>query len=420
MNVRSFWLAFAAVVAVLIAISLSVSRPAEEVPSPAPRIDSAPAPRIDSPPRQPETTPSTSLDTPTLVERDEQQIDRRIRTFAEEMGRMWTRDPEKFVMIIDQASRSATASPPVTFLLAIAQAETNGKILEVSEAGAVGLAQATPAAYLQEGLSGRLFITTDYLVGARAYLTKKPLSDADTIASMLLKSFDANSVGRAKRLLDEAIRLRREGFDELELLRPYAPPVFYRRIEEADARNLATLRELRRIINRGDRAQLRVFRDRVRREYRTLKSLQVSSWSAYQRELIRKRDHLLRSHFATDPEIVEQTIAYEASEFLGEHLDERFSATRMAAFLVQHLERKTVEARRIARTEDEVEEMTAALYNGGSHNVKRMLAGLIASLPETDRYRKRVPQTRRLLEASLAASEKPAALDLSPGTYSAR
>jgi hypothetical protein len=42
--------------------------------------------------------------------------------------------------------------------------------------------------------------------------------------------------------------------------------------------------------------------------------------------------------------------------------------------------------------------MTAALYNGGSHNVKRMLAGLIVSLPETQRYMKKVPATARRLE----------------------
>ena len=49
--------------------------------------------------------------------------------------------------------------------------------------------------------------------------------------------------------------------------------------------------------------------------------------------------------------------------------------------------------------------MTAALYNGGSHNVKRMLAGLIASLPETEQYRKKVPATRRRLDHSIAGVE---------------
>ena len=47
--------------------------------------------------------------------------------------------------------------------------------------------------------------------------------------------------------------------------------------------------------------------------------------------------------------------------------------------------------------------MTAALYNGGAHNVKRMLAGLIASLPETERYMRNVPATRRRLDSVVAA-----------------
>ena len=47
--------------------------------------------------------------------------------------------------------------------------------------------------------------------------------------------------------------------------------------------------------------------------------------------------------------------------------------------------------------------MTAALYNGGSHNVKRMLAGLIASLPETERYMRKVPATRRRLDSVVAS-----------------
>ena len=46
--------------------------------------------------------------------------------------------------------------------------------------------------------------------------------------------------------------------------------------------------------------------------------------------------------------------------------------------------------------------MTAALYNGGSHNVKRMLAGLIRTLPETEKYMKKVPATRRRLDGVIA------------------
>ena len=46
--------------------------------------------------------------------------------------------------------------------------------------------------------------------------------------------------------------------------------------------------------------------------------------------------------------------------------------------------------------------MTAALYNGGSHNVKRMLAGLIRTLPETEKYMRKVPATRRRLDSVIA------------------
>jgi len=44
----------------------------------------------------------------------------------------------------------------------------------------------------------------------------------------------------------------------------------------------------------------------------------------------------------------------------------------------------------------------AALYNGGSHNVKRMLAGLIRTLPETEKYMRKVPATRRRLDSVIA------------------
>ncbi|MCU1245651.1 MAG: hypothetical protein JWN02_1561, partial [Acidobacteria bacterium] len=66
--------------------------------------------------------------------------------------------------------------------------------------------------------------------------------------------------------------------------------------------------------------------------------------------------------------------------------------------------------RKLASTasDDKIEEMTAALYNGGSHNVKRMLAGLIASLPETQRYMKKVPATRRRLDHSIAIAQSSA------------
>src|SRR5215210_3571933 len=111
---------------------------------------------------------------------------------------------------------------------------------------------------------------------------------------------------------------------------------------------------------------------------------------------------MLEQHFGMDHKTVKRTMAYEASEYLGEHLDDRFSAKSMARFLVCHLDRKGNEARKLAKSEKDVERMTAALYNGGSHNVKRMLAGLIRTLPETEKYMKKVPATRRRLDGVIA------------------
>src|SRR5947209_18333969 len=97
-------------------------------------------------------------------------------------------------------------------LLAIAHAETNGHILDVSEAGAVGLAQATPVAIRQENMfdDGKMFVTADYLVGSRAYIMKKPLGDADTIASLAAAHDTPEARAKALRLLDSAFALRRE------------------------------------------------------------------------------------------------------------------------------------------------------------------------------------------------------------------
>jgi hypothetical protein len=316
---------------------------------------------------------------------------------------MWTRNPDQLVRVIQTASRQASGSPSITLLLAIAHAETNGKILDVSEAGAVGLAQATPIAARQEAFDGKLFVTRDYLIGSRAYIMKKPLGDADTIATLIVERDNEKNRRKAKRLLKSALALRLEGVEELELLAPYATPSYAENIKRAKKHNLAVLRELERLLDSGSRAEVRSFRDRVRREYRDLKRTQAESWRRYQLELAAKRDELLEEHFGRPADEVKKDLPYEAAEFLGEALDERFSAQRMAEFLVRHLERKAEEARKLARKSDDVEEMTAALYNGGSHNVKRMLAGLIASLPETQRYMKKVPATRRRLDASIAA-----------------
>jgi hypothetical protein len=341
-----------------------------------------------------------SAETPTLLESGEEAVEMRVKALAEELGRMWTRDSENLVRVIENASRAAAESTVSdTLLLAIAHAETNGHILDVSEAGAVGLSQATPVAYLQEGFDGPLFVTNDYLVGSRAYIMKKPLGDADTIASLVIERRRSGTLERAKKLLVSAKKLRRVGVEELDLLRPYAPDAFYQKIEAADAHNKAIFRELEKLLARNNHAELRQFRDRVRKEYRAMKAEQVASWSAYQRELIVERDRRLSERYhGVDLKIVKSADAYEAGEWLGKNFDHRFSPSAMARFLVVHLERKATEARTLKARGRNVEELTAALYNGGSHNVRRMLAGLITRLPETERYMRKVPATRRRLD----------------------
>jgi hypothetical protein len=122
------------------------------------------------------------------------------------------------------------------------------------------------------------------------------------------------------------------------------------------------------------------------------------TWARYQHDLIAKRDRMLEQHFHSPAKRVWKEAPYEAGEYLGDALDVRFSARKQASFLVRHLERKAEEAKKLAGDRRDVNEMTAALYNGGSHNVKRMLSGLIVSLPETQRYMKKVPATARRLE----------------------
>jgi hypothetical protein len=359
-----------------------------------------PAPAPVFLPEPPPAEPSSEV--PTLVQVSNEQTELRMKALAHEMADMWTRDPEELVVAIDDAARSTPSAPSVTLLLAIAHAETNGMILDVSEAGAVGLAQATPVAYRQEGFDGKLFVTSDYLIGSRAYIMKKPLGDADTIASMVVAK-DTPAVRRkAKGLLVAAKELRREGIDELDLLAPYASKRYFTKIQSMDEHNKAVLKRLGRLLEKGSRAQLRTFRNETRTEYRALKQTQLTSWVKYQKELIAERDRMLEKHFGMDDKVVKKTMAYEASEHLGEHLDDRFSAKSMSRFLVRHLDRKSAEARKLAKSEKDVERMTAALYNGGSHNVKRMLAGLIRTLPETERYMRKVPATRRRLDGVIA------------------
>ena len=352
------------------------------------------------------TRPEPSHEVPTLVQVSQKEIDQRINVLAREMAEMWTRNPEELVVVIDDAARSMPSAPSVTLFLAIAHAETNGKILDVSEAGAVGLAQATPVAYRQEGMNGKLFVTKDYLIGSRAYIMKKPLGDADTIASMIVDKDTAAVRRKAKRLLASAKELRREGIDELDLLSPFASKKYFADLEKMDEHNKTVLSRLGKLLDHGSKAQIRDFRNATRKEYRALKATQLASWVLYQKALIAKRDRMLEAHFGMDDEKVKRTMAYEASEYLGEHLDDRFSAKSMARFLVRHLDRKSEEARKLVGTSSErkIEEMTAALYNGGSHNVKRMLAGLIRTLPETQKYMQKVPATRRRLDGVIAGA----------------
>jgi hypothetical protein len=357
-----------------------------------------PAPSIDPPPAEP------SQSTPTLLEAGNASIERRTNALARELSTMWTRNPDELVRVIDDASRAAPASPSVTLLLAIAHAETNGKILDVSEAGAVGLAQATPIACRQEQVEGKLYVTSDYTTGARAYIMKKPLGDADRIATMVLDKYgDKKTLRRAKRLLVAAKSLRREGVDELELLDVWAGDSYFQSIKRMDKHNQRVLKELETLLDKGTKKELRAFRNRARSEYRALRDKQHRAWREYEYDLADRRDALLVAHFQQNANVVKKTRPYEAGEFLAEELDVRFSPTKQAAFLVRHLERKSTEAQKLAKSRNEVERMTAALYNGGSHNVKRMLAGLIARLPETENYMRKVPATRRRLDAQISA-----------------
>ena len=395
------WLAVIAIAAAAAVFGAVRLLPEQPLPARPPVRNAQSLIVVPAPPDLEASEPSGA--TPTLGQISRAQIERREHALATELSRMWTRNPDELVAVIDKASLDAPTSPSVTLLLAIAHAETNGKILDVSEAGAVGLAQATPIAIRQENMfdDGRMFVTADYLVGARAYIMKKPLGDADTIASIVVARDNAATRKRARKLLESAQTLRTEGVDELALLDLFASSHYARSISSADDHNLTVLRRLGTLLDHGSRAQLRQFRDKTRREYRALKQTQVVTWARYQHDLIAKRDRMLLQHFGVPAAQVKRTSPYEAGEYLGEALDVRFSAKKMSSFLVRHLERKSDEAKKIAGTRKNVEEMTAALYNGGSHNVKRMLAGLIVSLPETQRYMKNVPATRRRLDRSI-------------------
>ena len=339
-----------------------------------------------------EETAVETAELPSISDRDRAQL-------ASEMSRWITRHPRQLVDTIASLAESQPLPLPPTFLLSIAWAETRGKILAVSPAGAAGLAQATPAAYLLEGFDGKLYITNQYLIGTRAYIMKKPLGDAATIAQRLLKKNTPATRASAKKLLAHAIDLRQEGMDELEALRPVANDYFFARIAEADAHNLATLQELGRIIDRGaSRTATKQFHARVQREYRELMNLQRVSWARYGKQLETRRDVLLRAHFRQDPVKVIQTRPYTAGEYLGRVLDARFSPTQMAAFLSAHLATKQAQALELGAPAEKLDAWTAALYNGGAVNVKRMRAGLIGSLKETQKYMQLVPSRSAKLQ----------------------
>lgn len=317
---------------------------------------------------------------------------------AAEMSKWVTRHPVQLVEVIADLAEKQPLPLPPTYLLSIAWSETRGKILAVSPAGAAGLAQATPAAYLSEGLDGKLFVTDAYLMGTRAFIMKKPLGDALAISRPLVSGNTPAARERARRLVTQAIELRQEGMEELEALRPVANETFFQRIAEGDAHNLATLRELERLIDRGaPSAAVKSYRTRVQRDYTYLRNLQRSGWEKYERALTAQRDKMLQQRFGQKPATVIQTRPYEAGEYLGRVLDARFSPTHMAEFLAAHLETKQRQARELGIEEENLDAWTAALYNGGAVNVKRMRAGLMASLTETQKYMKAVPaQTARL------------------------
>src|SRR5258706_1484885 len=261
---------------------------------------------------------------------------------AEELGRHYTHFPSELVNLMEATAGKTPGSPPITLLLSIAYAETSGDVLDVSEAGAVGLAQATPVAYRQERQDGKLFVTKDYLTGARAYIMKKPLHDADVIATLVLD--DPKSLDEARALLARATELRREGVDDLQLLSPFATEAYFESIREADAHNLEVLETLGRFLENDNRVALKNLRDGARAEYRERLHTQNVTWARYQHDLAYARDRALAKHFKADARAVRRQMPYAAGEYLARNLDARFSPYIMAEFLVHHLARKTTEA----------------------------------------------------------------------------
>jgi hypothetical protein len=323
---------------------------------------------------------------------------------AREMEAWKTRDARELVTLLSMATQEMPTPFPVTYLLSIVYAETHGKILAVSPAGAAGLAQAMPASYIAEGFEGKVFITNDYLIGTRAYVMKKPLGDAMTIADMLIRKNDAPTRAKAKAMLEVAKELRTEGIVELEVLEPHAPAIFMERVRAADRFNVLELERLERLIDqKASTPALRTYHTRVRKEYRALANVQRVSWQKYANELQKRRDAILEREYGTKASTVIMTRAYEAGELLGEKLDARFSPKQMAVFLARHLETKKNEAIALGVPEEEVDRWTAGLYNGGAHNVKRLRAGLLTSLRETQNYMVKIPQRKAILDRHLGS-----------------
>jgi hypothetical protein len=310
---------------------------------------------------------------------------------AAELYRLHTRDATDLVAAIAAATQQVGSPFPASFLLSIAHTETHGRVLAVSPAGAVGLAQATPAAFLMEGYDGPLYVTNQYLIGTRAFIMKKPLGDAMVIATRVLDGEASHQQGLA--LLRSAKELQRIGIEELEALEPVAPEIFMQRVRAAEEYNAQTLETLEGLLTRrAPRAQLTSFRDRVQREYRVLLRTQQANWQAYADSLQRERDRVLRAHFGADPARVIRERPYQAGEVLGRELDARFSPSRMALFLAQHLATKRQEAIALGIPNEELDAWTAALYNGGLVNITRMRAGLMTSIRETQNYMRVVPE----------------------------
>jgi len=318
---------------------------------------------------------------------------------ARALDELRTRDARQLVWVLKNA---APEDDRLTLRLAIAHAETRGRILAVSASGAAGLAQATPIAILSEEIEGPLFVTSDYVRGAEAYFLKKPLADADTIASFLLAG---GRRVRAAELLGAAWSLRLEGFDELDRLAPWADVGFAARRARAEEENVATLERLGRLIEtNASRSEIRRFRDRTRARYRAMRDVQRRAWRVYRDDLTARRDALLREVYGVREARIIDAAAYDAGELLGSKLDVRFSPTSMAGFLSRHLDTKMAEAEEMGVGHDDLESIAIGLYNSGKPNMKRMMSGLIGSLPETDAYMRKVPDVRQQLDATLAGT----------------